>query len=121
MNSEEFLLKVQEYFYRDEKFAMELESFVKHNAYLMDLTTDENKLIYTKLHDEYKKILEKSIEEYIESLGFNVIDFYKALQEEMDLNLYTKSNVFGEILSSIADFNIFLNLMKEGARSIEHK
>ena len=72
--------KVEEYFYNSDDFAQIFEDFAIKNAPKVDLSTDECKLEYTTMYNEFHKLYEDALSEYIESQGFSVKDFYKEIR-----------------------------------------
>ena len=69
MKSEDLIEKVQCYFFQDESLSKKFENFVNKNCHVIDLSNDEHKLVYTEIYNEYKDMLEETLEKYIESLG----------------------------------------------------
>ena len=54
--------QVSSFFYESEGFVEIFETFVKDNAHKIDATTDEMKLEYTDLYQDYQKLFEREIE-----------------------------------------------------------
>ena len=52
--------KVEEYFYNSDDFAQIFEDFAIKNAPKVDLSTDECKLEYTEMYNEFHKLYEVS-------------------------------------------------------------
>ena len=59
--------KVEEYFYNSDDFAQIFEDFAIKNAPKVDLSTDECKLEYTEMYNEFHKLYEDALSEYIVS------------------------------------------------------
>ena len=115
------LQKVQEYFYTDDALLNTFESFAKENCNVIDLDTEEYKLKYTELYEEYKSLFESRLERYIHSLGATALDFYNALKEATDEDADSNDAVFGQILFAVSDFDIFMTMMRETAQAEESK
>ena len=121
LTNEELISQVQNYFYTDDELLQTFEEFVMKNAYKIDLNSDENKLEYTTLYEEYKNLFEKKIEDYILHIGSTFNDFYIALRDRTDESKNSGDALFGEILASVTDYEVFMLMMKDGARYSDHK
>ena len=66
---EDLIEKVQAYFFTDEKLSQKFENFVGKNCHVIDLNSQENKLVYTEIFEEYRELFELSLENYIKSIG----------------------------------------------------
>lgn len=108
---------VEEYFYGDEELTATFENFVQDNCYVIDLDSEECKLEYTALYEQYKNLFEDKIEGFIERKGYSIVQFYEALKRKTDANPNCNEAIFGQILYSVCDFSIFLVMMREGAQS----
>ena len=70
------LLKdVKKEFYSGE-LTSKLESFAEEHAYLIDLSLEENMLVYSDLHGSFNSIVEKHLEEVISAYGISAEDFF---------------------------------------------
>uniref|UniRef100_A0A6V1QFZ2 Cilia- and flagella-associated protein 36 n=1 Tax=Heterosigma akashiwo TaxID=2829 RepID=A0A6V1QFZ2_HETAK len=105
--------KVQEFFYEDDEFAAVFEKFVEENAHTIDLDSDENKLEYTDLYNEYQKLFESQLEGFIESQGSSVLEFYSEVRKANEEDPDSATAVLGRIMASTCDFDVFLYMMKE--------
>jgi hypothetical protein len=115
----ELIMKVQEYFFGNDELAKEFEGFVKKRAHMIDLSTDEYKLEYTKMFDDYKTLFEDRLEGYMaRSLGITPEDFYEALLKDTKENSGGNGAMFGEIMGAIAGFDVFMIMMREAAEAI---
>jgi hypothetical protein len=108
---------VQNYFFTDETLSRTFESFVKDRCDVIDLNSSEYKLEYTRVYNEYKALFEEKMENYICSvLGSSINDFYTALKSATEADENSNEAVFGLILLSVTDFDIFMQMMKESRR-----
>ena len=111
------LCKVGKFFYENDAFAKKFEDFVNANAHIIDLdelnATGQNKLSYTSLYDEYQSLFDSSLSSYIESLGCTVLDFYEAMMKATETDKEGEEAIFGMIMTATADFDIFMQMMKE--------
>ena len=64
--------KVQEYFFGSEILANTFEDFVKERSDIIDLKTEEYKLEYTAVFNEYKALFESKMEKYLEVSYFQI-------------------------------------------------
>ena len=58
--------KVQDHFFGSEILANTFEDFVKERSDIIDLKTEEYKLEYTEVFDEFKSLFESKMEHYLE-------------------------------------------------------
>ena len=54
--------------------------FANEHAHIIDNSTEENKLEYTTIYNEFQQIFEEKLTAYIESKGSNIKEFYDALR-----------------------------------------
>lgn len=108
---------VQNFFYTDEKFSKLFENFVDENCDVIDLESDEYALEYTEVYNRYKALFEEKMEDYINSIGSNIHEFYNALRAKTEEDKESASALFGQILLSVMDFDIFMIMMRETARN----
>ena len=73
--------QVKEFFYENDDFAEIFETWAEENCGAIVVDEEENKLQYTDLHNEFRKMFEDQIEGFIESLGYTTYDFYELLQQ----------------------------------------
>ncbi|CAM9194063.1 unnamed protein product [Ectocarpus fasciculatus] len=118
---EDLVKKVSSFFYESESFIKVFEDFVETNAYKIDLDVEEMKLEYTDLYEDYQALFEKKIEAFIEEQGFTVGDFYERLREAMERDPWSHEAVFAKIMTATADFDIFMNMMREAAEALPPK
>lgn len=58
---------------------------------------------------------------FIEEQGFTVGDFYERLHEALERDPWSHEAVFAKIMTATADFDIFMNMMREAAEAIPPK
>uniref|UniRef100_A0A7S2V171 Cilia- and flagella-associated protein 36 n=1 Tax=Fibrocapsa japonica TaxID=94617 RepID=A0A7S2V171_9STRA len=105
--------KVQQYFYEDDDFAKIFEDFVAEHAHIVDLDTEENRLEYTELYQQFQALYEKHLEAFIVEQGSSVMEFYQQLKKATDEDQTSAIALFGQILTATCDFDIFMLMMKE--------
>lgn len=122
LTDDEILEKLQQYFYEDETLANHFETFIDKNSHIVDLNSDEYKLEYTKVFDEYKALFELKMEDFIEKqLGVSIQDVYKALKRKVDGDENSMEAFFAQILIAVTDFDVFMNMMRDSARKFSRK
>jgi hypothetical protein len=116
LSGDEVLEKVSKYFYEDDDLAKGFEEFIDSKAGIVDLDSPEYKLQYTEAYEQYKELFEDKIGGYIEkTLGSSIELFYETLQKRTDEDPNSNEAVFGQIMVSVCDFDIFVTALKEGA------
>ena len=122
MSDEEMISKVQEFFFADDSLTRSFEAFVKEKAGIIDAESNEYKLEYTLLYNEFKSIFEAQIEGFIvDKLGVSINRFYEALKSKTDEDAECNAAVFGQILLAVSDFDVFMTMMKEEAAASARK
>lgn len=66
LSDEEILARLQQFFFEDPNFGSSLESFVRDNCSIVDLSTEEFQLQYTAVFEDYKRLFEAQMESFIE-------------------------------------------------------
>jgi hypothetical protein len=118
LSDEELLNRVQDFFYCNDELADHFESFINRRSSVVDLTSDEYKLEYTAVFNEYKQLFERKMEDFIvNDLKSSVQDFYFALKAKTDAPEDSSESVFAQILVAVTDFDIFMTMMREAAQS----
>lgn len=73
---------------------------------------------YTSLYEDFKELFERKLEGYIvNGLGCSVSHFYSVLKAKVDSEPDGMEALFAQILVAVADFNVFMVMMKEAAYS----
>jgi len=124
LKGQALILAVQEYFYDDDDLARLFERFVNDKCSVVDLDAEEHKLEYTAAYEEYKSLFELKIGGFIEdTLGVRVEDFYDALQAKTAEDEWSNEAIFGQILIAVTDFDVFMQMMREGKKGnkVSHK
>lgn len=58
---------------------------------------------------------------FIEEQGFTVRDFYERLREALERDPWCHEAVFAKIMTATADFDIFIQMMREAAETLPQK
>ena len=121
ISDKELLDRVQQYFYGDDEFTKIFEDFVDRKCGIIDLLSEEYKLEYTEVYDEFKDLLERTLERFITQQGCTIHDFYNALRVKQETDPDGSVAIFGQILITVTDFDIFMTMMRERAKAKSHK
>lgn len=82
--------------------------YIDSNCYVFD-NDEENKFVYTDVHNEFREHVESLIECNLGNLGITIELFYESCQKSRN-NRHINQVVF-ERLTSIDDFQIFKKIM----------
>jgi hypothetical protein len=119
LSGEEVLKKVQKFFYEDDSLANFFESFVDSKAAIFDLNSTEYKLEYTSVYNEFKELFESKMSDFIlKDLNSTIETFYEALEKKTNEDEKSTEAVFGQIMISVTDFDIFINMLREAAQKL---
>ena len=90
----------------------------------IDSTSDVNSsdkelhLELTALHEQFKALYERRLEDYISAEGVTVTDFYQQIRDSEDIsNGQSSTALIGQILLATFDFEVFRVMMREAALS----
>ncbi|XP_051936172.1 cilia- and flagella-associated protein 36 [Hippocampus zosterae] len=90
------------------EWVIPVTDFMEHKCTVFD-DEDENKLVYTEIHQQYKKLVEKLLENYMQDVGINEQQFLDACTSPFAKSK-TVQSVFQPVLAT-DDFQIFRSLM----------
>lgn len=122
LTDDEILEQLQKYFYEDTTLSKSLEQFVEHNCGIMDLETDEYQLQYTEVHREFKNLLERLLETFIENqMHINIKDVFAAMSRKIEENEQSMEAFFAQVLLAAADFEVFISMMRDMKQQKNHK
>eukprot|EP00736_Rhodelphis_marinus_P003565 Rmarinus@m.19042 len=91
-------------------FMETFKEFALANCDCIDVDSEENKLEYTDIYKKFTALYEEKISAFLKENGFSDEDFYKLCKEEQDKG--GDSSILN-ILIALADFDMFMSLMKE--------
>jgi len=70
----------------------------------------------TSLHEQFKALYERLLEEYISAEGVTVNDFYQQIRDSEEIsNGQSSTALIGQILLATFDFEVFRVMMREAA------
>ena len=118
---ESIVTKVHQYFFDDPTFAGKFERWVEDKAPVIDLTLDEDEfeLRYTEIHEEFKRLYEGMLEDYIESQGSSVSAFYNELREAAERDSDGPEAMMGLIMLATTDFDFFMRMMRDQRKQLD--
>ena len=79
---------------------------------MVDLDSPEYKLEYTTVYEEYKDLSRTRSGITSLKLGSSIELFYETLQRRTDEDLNSNEAIFGQILVSVCDFDIFVTALR---------
>ena len=104
--------KVQAFFYTDDDFADFFEQWCKDHCEIIDPDSEECKLEYTDLYQDFLRVFEEKLTDFIEMNGSSVEKFYECLRTAEKNSNY---DIFCQIMNATIDFDVFVQMMKETA------
>ncbi|KAG7398379.1 hypothetical protein PHYBOEH_011180 [Phytophthora boehmeriae] len=105
--------KVITYFFDNDEFARTFETFAEENCHAFDLDSEEMKLEYTDIYNEFLALFEKKLEGYIKSQGATVHEFYDLVRQAYQTDRESGTVLCSEILVATADFDVFVLMMRQ--------
>ncbi|KUF76044.1 Coiled-coil domain-containing protein [Phytophthora nicotianae] len=105
--------KVISFFFDNDEFAHTFETFAEHHCHAFDLDSDEMKLEYTDIYNEFLALFEEKLEAYIRSQGATVHEFYDMVRRAYETNRQSGTVLCSEILVATADFDVFVLMMRQ--------
>eukprot|EP00592_Proboscia_alata_P018362 CAMPEP_0194414564 /NCGR_PEP_ID=MMETSP0176-20130528/13255_1 /TAXON_ID=216777 /ORGANISM="Proboscia alata, Strain PI-D3" /LENGTH=182 /DNA_ID=CAMNT_0039218659 /DNA_START=90 /DNA_END=638 /DNA_ORIENTATION=- len=112
--------KVSSFFYENDEFFGDIESFTKQNSTAIDLEEIEKtglmKVLYSELHEQYKTLLENKLEAFICENGCTVNGFYEQICIKVKVDPECNEAHFGNMILAASDFDVFMMMMEEAAR-----
>ncbi|XP_034537808.1 cilia- and flagella-associated protein 36 isoform X2 [Notolabrus celidotus] len=90
------------------EWVIPVTDFMEHRCTVFD-DEDENKLSYTDIHAQYKKLVEKLLDNYMQEVGINEQQFLEACTSPFAKSK-TLQSVFQPVLAT-DDFQMFRSLM----------
>ncbi|RYH15278.1 hypothetical protein EON65_32010 [archaeon] len=116
LTQSEIIDKLQAYFFEDDRLSDYFEQYIKDNCYIVDLDSEEYKLEYTEVYNDYKRKFEEKVESFIESnLKVSIHDVYGALKHVVETDENSMGAFFAQILIAVTDFDVFMTVMREMA------
>ena len=116
---------VQNYFFTNEDLANEFERFIEDHAHIVDLDALEKrefKLEYSEVYEKFKDLFEARLENHINvTLKSSIQEFYQAIKHQNEREPDGWHALFGLVLLSVTDFDVFMTMMKEKAEGLRRK
>ncbi|KAG6613897.1 uncharacterized protein IUM83_10222 [Phytophthora cinnamomi] len=105
--------KVISFFFDNDEFAHTFETFAENHCHAFDLDSDEMKLEYTDIYNEFLALFEEKLEAYIRSQGATVHEFYELVRRAYEIDRQSGTVLCSEILVATADFDVFVLMMRQ--------
>lgn len=93
--------------------------FFSTHCMIFDLLTDENKLSYTVVYQQYCTLIESYIRSTLQSHGFTLPRFIELCQNNQSLIESSAHDIF-DVVNSITDYNSFKSLICEYKQNQQH-
>ncbi|TYZ67206.1 hypothetical protein PybrP1_001391 [[Pythium] brassicae (nom. inval.)] len=116
--SDDLIGKVIAFFFDDDEFAQTFERFAESRCLSFDLDSDEMKLEYTAIYNEFVELFESKLEAYIVSQGSTTNEFYRLVRQAYANDRESSVVLCSEILVATADFDVFVLMMKQTKESL---
>lgn len=113
--------RVKAFFLEDDSFETTFHTWAQSHASRIDLTTDENKLDYTTLHNEFLAFFESKLESVIKESSGTPESFYKLIKSEVDEHPDGEDAFFVQIMLAAVEFQVFIQMMREVAAEVARK
>lgn len=110
--------KVMDYFFDDDAFAQTFERWAEQHCAVFDPDSEEMKLEYTELYNEFQAMFEEKLEDFIVSQGSSIEDFYQMVRRAYEKDRESSEVLCSEILIATADFDVFVLMMKQTKESM---
>ena len=88
---------------------------INHIKYFKDATDDEHRLEWTKIFEDYLKLFEDVLAQFIDKKGGNYASFYRQCREKQDMGTPEEKH-FLKLLLASADYQDFSRIMVREAR-----
>ncbi|KAL3663207.1 hypothetical protein V7S43_011617 [Phytophthora oleae] len=112
-DSNDLVNKVISFFFDNDEFAHTFETFAELHCHAFDLDSDEMKLEYTDIYNEFLALFEKKLEAFIRSQGATVHEFYEMVRRAYEIDRQSGTVLCSEILVATADFDVFVLMMRQ--------
>ncbi|KAG7392822.1 hypothetical protein PHYPSEUDO_014309 [Phytophthora pseudosyringae] len=112
-DSNDLVNKVIAFFFDNDEFAHTFETFAELHCHAFDLDSDEMKLEYTDIYNEFLALFEQKLEAFIRSQGATVHEFYELVRRAYDVDRQSGTVLCSEILVATADFDVFVLMMRQ--------
>ncbi|KAL4162265.1 hypothetical protein PRNP1_002812 [Phytophthora ramorum] len=111
--SSDLVDKVISFFFDNDEFAHTFEAFAELHCHAFNLDSDEMKLEYTDIYNEFLALFEEKLEAYIQSQGATVHEFYDLVRRAYEVDRQSGTVLCSEILVATADFDVFVLMMRQ--------
>ncbi|KDO28808.1 hypothetical protein SPRG_20012 [Saprolegnia parasitica CBS 223.65] len=105
--------KVIAFFFENDEFCATFERFADKHCDIFDPDADEMQLEYTDVYNQFTKLFETKIEEFIESQGSSVAEFYDLVRKAHEKDPHGTIAIYSRMLVATSDFDVFVLMMKQ--------
>ncbi|CAK4649327.1 hypothetical protein LEN26_015551 [Aphanomyces euteiches] len=109
--------RVVGFFFENEDFCKALDHFADNHCDIFDVESEEMQLEYTDLYQQFTKLFEDKIEEFIEAQGSSVKEFYKLVKKAHDKDPHGTIATYSRMLVATTDFDVFVLMMKQAKQA----
>lgn len=74
---------------------------------------------YTRVYNEFQRLFERILADYIRSQGSSVQEFYAEVREAHERDEGSWESLVGQILVATADYEVFIQMMREMAMQMK--
>lgn len=108
----------QLYPFYQRKISDGMDEFYEKYVHEFDFESDEHRLCYTDIFQQYEKLFEGYLREFIEERQLDEEIFYQELNEMIESSGTGRSKILVKLLAAQTDFDFFVNLMKDKAKEL---
>ncbi|EQC32085.1 hypothetical protein SDRG_10281 [Saprolegnia diclina VS20] len=105
--------KVIAFFFENDEFCATFERFADKHCDIFDPDADEMQLEYTDVYNQFTTLFETKIEEFIESQGSSVAEFYDLVRKAHEKDPHGTIAIYSRMLVATSDFDVFVLMMKQ--------
>ena len=88
-----------------------MQEFAEQNCAVFDGAEEEHSLEQTDIHERFKTLFERLVEEYIESLGVSIGEFYQMVAEDTRSREFHSGGTFAHVVNALVQFESFHEMM----------
>ena len=88
-----------------------MQDFAEQNCAIFDGAKEEHSLEQTDIHQRFKALFERLVEEYIESLGVSIGEFYQMVAEDTHSQEFHSGGTFAHVVNALVQFESFHEMM----------
>ena len=98
---------VCEYYFDSPELEAKMERFAEQNCGPFDSAQEEHSLEQTEIHDRFRALFERCIEDFIESLDVTIGEFYEMIADDMASSEFYSGSTFAHVVNALVKFESF--------------